>query len=373
MTTAIPAEGRVDLCIGWDGRAVRHAVVRSRRPQPGSLLVGRSSEHAKLVIPRLYSLCGDAQSVATEALDAVLRSNGPDGERVADWAERLRLENIREHLWRLGLDWPGFLGDAQQAGPLRELLGARNRFAADRRAAAEWADTTFQNLFGRKHLAWLDDDPDPESLERWLNDAPTSLAVLLARLQPRLTGLGQSRLPLFRGEDLDPMVEALLPRLRSDPDFHWRPDWDGQVFEMGPLARQATHPLVAAMLKRQPGPDSWLRVLARVLELGLALHSLANRLPATHALVWKSGDGEAVVGLEMVRGVLLHWVRFGPQGIRDYRIVAPTEWNFHPEGPALEGLLQLQADSEESLREAVTLQVMALDPCVDYELEIVHA
>jgi hypothetical protein len=35
--------------------------------------------------------------------------------------------------------------------------------------------------------------------------------------------------------------------------------------------------------------------------------------------------------------------------------------------------MQLQSEDEEHLRETVTLQVMALDPCVQYELEIVHA
>jgi len=372
MTTAIPAEGRVELRVEWDGHAVQRAEVRSRRPQPGALLIGRTPEHAQAVIPRLYSLCGDAQSVAVDALEVVLRAGAPDDARLADWAERIRLENIREHLWRLGLDWPRAVGDSQQPGPLRELLGARTRFAADRQAAADWAGATFTGLFGREHLIWLE-HPVPESLAQWLNGAPTALATLLARLQPLLTGLGLSRLPLFRADDLQPMVQAVLPRLRSDPDFHWRPDWDGQVFEMGPLARQAAHPLVAAMLERQGEPDSWLRVLARVLELAGALHSLSKGLPPAHGLAWQSGEGEAVVALEMVRGVLLHWVRADPNGIRDYRIVAPTEWNFNPEGPAQQGLMQLQAEDEERLREAVTLQVMALDPCVQYELEIVHA
>jgi uptake hydrogenase large subunit len=169
------------------------------------------------------------------------------------------------------------------------------------------------------------------------------------------------------------MVEAVRPRLRSDPDFHWRPDWDGRVFEMGPLARQAAHPLVAAMLERQGEPDSWLRVVARVLELASALNSLSRKLAPTAALAWQQKDGESVVALEMVRGVLLHWMQAGSEGIRDYRIVAPTEWNFHPEGPAWQGLMRLQADDEQRLRDAVTQQVMALDPCVQYQLEIVHA
>jgi uptake hydrogenase large subunit len=372
VTTAIPPEGRVELRVEWDGQAVTHAEVRSRRPQPGALLVGRTSEHARTVIPLIFSLCGDAQSVAVEALGAVTAAHAPDAALQAHWAERIRLENVREHLWRLGLDWPRLVHESQQPGPLRELLGARTRFASDRQAAADWAGTSFVDLFGQDHLTWLHDSAI-ESLARWLRAAPTPLAALLARLRPILTGMGQSRLPLFRGVDLQPMVEAVRPRLRSDPDFHWRPDWDGRVFEMGPLARQAAHPLVAAMLERQGEPDSWLRVVARVLELASALNSLSRKLAPTAALAWQQKDGESVVALEMVRGVLLHWMQAGSEGIRDYRIVAPTEWNFHPEGPAWQGLMRLQADDEQRLRDAVTQQVMALDPCVQYQLEIVHA
>lgn len=372
MTKPIPAEGRVELRIDWDGQVVRRAGVRSRRPQPGALLVGRSPEHARAVIPRLYSLCGDAQSVATEALDVLLREGAPERAGLADWAERIRLENIREHLWRLGLDWPRVAGCPQQPAPLRELLAARTRFRTDRQAAADWAAVTFAGLFGRSHLGWLE-DPVPESFARWLREAGTPLADLLARLQPRLAGLGRSRLPLFHAENLQSMAQAALPRLRSDPDFHWRPDWGGKVFEMGPLARQATHPLVLAMLERQNEPDSWLRVVARALELALALQSSSRGEEPSHALAWHREGDEAVVALEMVRGVLLHWVQAVPEGIRDYRIVAPTEWNFQPEGPAWQGLLGLRAANEELLREAVTLQVVALDPCVEFDLEIVHA
>ncbi|MFO8153795.1 nickel-dependent hydrogenase large subunit [Thioalkalivibrio sp.] len=372
MTTAIPAEGRVELRLEWDGRVVQRAEVRSRRPQPAALLTGRAPGQARAIIPRLYSLCGDAQSVAVEALEAVLRSGAPDSNAIADWAERIRLENIREHLWRLGLDWPRVVGEPQQPAPVRELLGERTRFATDREAAGNWAGKTFADLFGHANLAWLE-NPEPDSLAQWLEEAPTPLAGLLARLRPRLTGLGPSALPFFRGRDLQPMVQTALPRLQSDPDFHWRPDHQGQVFEMGPLPRQAAHPLIAAMLACQGVPDSWLRVLARVLELAGALDSLQRGIEPRLGIAWQRGAHESMVALEMVRGVLMHWQEAVPDGIRDYRIVAPTEWNFHPEGPAREGLLQLQAPDEPQLREMVTLQVMALDPCVQYELEILHA
>ena len=47
-------------------------------------------------------------------------------------------------------------------------------------------------------------------------------------------------------------------------------------------------------------------------------------------------DGEAIAWTEMARGLLVHWVRLedSPSGPRvaDCRVLAPTEWNFHPRG-----------------------------------------
>ncbi|MFO8004229.1 nickel-dependent hydrogenase large subunit [Thioalkalivibrio sp.] len=368
----IPAEGRVDLRLDWNGEAVRTAEVRSRRPQPQRLLLGQPPVHARAVIPRLYSLCGDAQTVAVEALLGLVETGTVDAGRACGWAERIRLENLREHLWRLGLDWAAIAGEAPQPGPLRGLLAGREEFLHDPDAARAWARETFGALFGASALAWLDQG-EPQAFDRWLQQAPTALAVLLRGLLPRLAGLGRSQAPLFRSADLEPLVQEVLPRLRDDPEFHWRPDWRGRVFEMGPLARNRERPLIAALLAEQEAADAWLRLVARVLELGRGLQSLAEGAAAAPALAWHRRGDEAVVALEMARGVLLHWIRVDQGRIRDYRIVAPTEWNFHPRGPAMEGLLQLRGHDERQLREAVTLQVMALDPCVQYQLEIVHA
>ncbi len=344
----------------------------SRRPQPQRLLFDKPLSYAREVIPRLYSLCGDAQTVSAEALSGLVGNGVLDPARTREWAERIRLENVREHLWRLGLDWPKVAGEETQPGPLRELLAARGRFLGDREAAVAWAEATAKSLFGLSAAPWLD-DAGPEPFLDWLQAAPTPLARLLERLRPRLAGLGGSDLPLFLSADLAALSSDLLPSMQNDPDFHWRPDWHGQVFEMGPLARHQEHPLLAGMRAEQSDVDAWLRVVARVLELALGLESLRGGEPARPALSGHVAGDEAIVALEMARGVLLHWARIENGLVRDYRIVAPTEWNFHPQGPASQGLSQLRAGSESELRECVTLQVMALDPCVNYELEIVDA
>ena len=37
--------------------------------------------------------------------------------------------------------------------------------------------------------------------------------------------------------------------------------------------------------------------------------------------------------METARGLLMHEIALDGERIADYCIVAPTEWNFHPQGP----------------------------------------
>jgi [NiFe] hydrogenase assembly HybE family chaperone len=93
MTMPIPAEGRVDLRLDWAGGGVLGAEVRSRRPQPQRLLLNQPPAHARTVIPRLYSLCGDAQAdpSVTVRHGRGSRTRTPRHARVGALAARGRL------------------------------------------------------------------------------------------------------------------------------------------------------------------------------------------------------------------------------------------------------------------------------------------
>jgi Ni,Fe-hydrogenase I large subunit len=75
----------------------------------------------------------------------------------------------------------------------------------------------------------------------------------------------------------------------------------------------------------------------------------------------KLGPGQALAWCEMARGLLLHWVQLDAQGaVQDYRVVAPTEWNFHPDGALARALAALPAS--DTL--AASTLAAAFDPCV---------
>jgi len=74
--------------------------------------------------------------------------------------------------------------------------------------------------------------------------------------------------------------------------------------------------------------------------------------------------------VQTARGVLLHLARIDDDRIDDYRIVAPTDWNFHPDGALARGLFGLEADDAAALVQRAGLAALALDPCVAFRIEV---
>jgi hypothetical protein len=77
----------------------------------------------------------------------------------------------------------------------------------------------------------------------------------------------------------------------------------------------------------------------------------------------------------MARGLLIQWVRLDPAEAQDAtadprveacRVIAPTEWNFHPHG----AVAQVLATLPPTVRPCrVHLLAAAFDPCVGLEVE----
>jgi len=78
------------------------------------------------------------------------------------------------------------------------------------------------------------------------------------------------------------------------------------------------------------------------------------------------GEGSAIAWCEMARGLLVHWVQVDTRGgVLDYRVLAPTEWNFHPQGALAQALAKVPSDDVRSAR----CLAAAFDACVDCRIE----
>jgi hypothetical protein len=393
-------EGALHLRLAVAKGAVRKVSLRSDRPlRACALLIGRPVEQALEIIPLMFSLCRAAQSCAgLEACEEALGVTVSPAQRAA--RELLVLaEAVDENCRRIVIDWPRLGGETPVIEDLAAVRAAlksvRPAFypGGDRKPGGDWLRLGGGRLksgrpaLGRairlleERLNWavlggkrMNGSPfgDPSSFYDWCRARRTPAARSLARiLEHGLPGFGRS--------DVRPMPDLgrdwLHARLKADSDgeFSSRPNRDGEVFETGPLARLGGHPLIAGLV-RTHGNGLLPRMAARMIELldtPVRMRALGGRLADEPGSgVERKGSGSGLAIVECARGRLIHRVEIEDGIVTGYRIVAPTEWNFHPRGPLVRGLVTAQVDDEGSLEGTVSMLVTALDPCVPCRLEI---
>jgi coenzyme F420-reducing hydrogenase alpha subunit len=84
----------------------------------------------------------------------------------------------------------------------------------------------------------------------------------------------------------------------------------------------------------------------------------------------KAASTTGLAQTEAARGRLIHHVQIQQQKISNYQILAPTEWNFHPQGLIAKSLTNLTPKHPEQLDQLARLVINAIDPCVGYSLRI---
>jgi coenzyme F420-reducing hydrogenase alpha subunit len=381
-------EGALRFRVRWNGRRVNAVEISSTRAVAASrVLEGKTPREAAALVPMLFSLCGRAQGVAAlRAREAALgAAPDPAAARAREWA--VAAEAVQENLWRLTLDWPQALGEAPApeafaawrrrlsaltaalakaegwSEPGAPVSGPERELAAAGTELAQWLGS---GLLGMETQEWLGET----GLEAWWRRGATPAARMLRRLLDGVGLAGRSAVRLMQPEAQG--LGRMLERMLREPHYAERPDWDGEPRETGALARMAGHPAVAAALEVR-GNCVAVRVLARLAETAALAGAMANG--ADRGLVdGKSlGPGTGAAWVETSRGLLAHVVEIEGGRIARYRILAPTEWNFHPGGPFALGLSGTAAHSEPALMDAVRMQALALDPCVAWEVEVADA
>jgi coenzyme F420-reducing hydrogenase alpha subunit len=216
--------------------------------------------------------------------------------------------------------------------------------------------------------AWL--ARDLAGLDAWIRQGATLPARLFGTLGDGPdTGISQAELLPDLPEWNQEMATALAHRALEDMAFCAVPDWRGAPAETGAIARTHRQPLVAEWMA-QRGRGMGARLMARLYELA----DLPRRMQAggTRSIrAWSIGEGVGIAGVETSRGLLFHVASLHDGKVADYRILAPTEWNFHPAGPLAQALSGLNAP--EGLDALARMVSRSLDPCVGFGVEIVNA
>lgn len=114
------------------------------------------------------------------------------------------------------------------------------------------------------------------------------------------------------------------------------------------------------------------RWLTRLVELARIPQQLTVMLDCINEQNFKkTTEKQMDVGMaevETARGRLIHRVEIQQAVISKYQILAPTEWNFHPQGSLSGSLAGLRTKDKKELNQLAHLMINAIDPCVAYEL-----
>jgi quinone-reactive Ni/Fe-hydrogenase large subunit len=192
--------------------------------------------------------------------------------------------------------------------------------------------------------------------------------------------------------------------VKGDEKYTWSkgPCYDGQPFEVGPLARmvlgyaqgdERIKPLVDNTLKATGLPAAVLfstlgRTAARGLETKLVadytqnwINELVANIKAGDTRTWtrcdvpKSGKGRGMV--EVPRGALGHWIVIEDHVISNYQAIVPSTWNAAPRnqdgkrGPYEESLIGTKLANPDQPLE-ILRTIHSFDPCMACAVHIIR-
>ena len=389
-------EGNVSISLLLANQGVQHATVKSQRPLLAqALLAGVNAKQAPQKIGLVFNLC--AKSQASASVFAIEQASGTASakEACAVRAQLVRMELIREHLWRICLDWPKLRGAQADNALMKQVLLLDKEWEAcldaDKQAFILGGDvkpplkakaSSIAMKLGtllKEHIFYMPPKAfyackGAEEYLLWAQYTQMNVPQLIQSLVVNgWQASGQTdtaALPDFQ-------VSWLQEILSSDDaeSFMKQPSIEGETFESTPYARQGSHPLIAE-LEQKHGVGLLVRFTAVLLELAKTYLDLEKALMQSESkcdVVGSAPENTGFAAVEAARGRLLHRVVLDDENkVETYQIVAPTEWNFHPDGVLKRALETLQGDAE-SIEQQAKLLIHAMDPCVAFKLEVSHA
>jgi hypothetical protein len=329
----------------------------------------------------LFNLCSHAHRLCSQlAIEAATPGLLPAPQQVA---QRLRTETAQEHIRRIGLDWPRLLAAEPGAAA---TAWADDAHAALQRCPLLLPAATMPTDPWPATLTWLQDEllqMPPHTWLRawnacgadWQNDWSRRHSGWLPSLL-RAARTADSAAPLDPASALCAHADAdgqriLSTALALQSGFALHPLWQGACAHTGSWTRLND---LSADLPLTP----WALLGSRIAEL---IHLCLPDAPGQSGAGWLSfgsmstGPRQGMAWVEMARGLLVHQVEIdapvgdAPARVAACRVLAPTEWNFHPQGVVAQRIAALDAGQPaEDTERRVRLLMAAFDPCVPFEV-----
>ena len=373
--------GQLNIKIKWREGVIEQLDLTSSRPQKvTSLFNGKLLLDLLNLIPMLYSLCGIAQKVA--ALRAAESALNIRVLPEVDQARNLlvQAETARELGLRLFTDWY-----PDERGVKAELM----KWFSEAKDEYDWAlqiDQAPSRTANPAEIAnKLHAILEPALSKKLASETKECVeediweSSVLWSLKPELKSFFSSleTIELQSGcPDLDmtdfTVQHKVAESLKSNGAYQYcaAPVVNGENFESSVYTRS----LFLNGLKNKDFKCGGKALLFRLnaLEKTLQLMPEQIRSDSKNNLIHSDVTGMGIV--QAARGVLIHHMELDGHSVSDsvvtdYKIVAPTEWNFHPQGTFVK-ILKGSCVSLEQLPILVESLIRLIDPCVGWQLEL---
>ena len=380
-------EGRIIIRISDKPRSCE--VVSSRPLLASRILTGKTADEALAVIPLLFNVCGMAQAYA--AHKAISTGMTQTHSQAVQAARELVVlaETGRENLLRVFMDWPLLFQMERWCGNLHYLAQLHKDFAAAlfkngdafsltailksdilaiQALISEFEDFLSDHVFKTSPNQWL--GFNQAQLMSWAADSDTiasrSVHQIIENNWQSAGAVDYCGLPELNADALTERLDA-----EDADDFIAFPDWQGSCFETSAYSRQYRQPLVQSLTETF-STGLLARWVARLVELAQIPRQMRQWLElleqTTLTAPQSSANGLGIV--EAARGRLIHRVKMQQGIVKQYQILAPTEWNFHPKGVLFRSLLSVEEEKADRRQQVMHLLIHAFDPCVGYQLEL---
>jgi len=380
-----------------NGRQVKSQIESTRPLQASKLFTGKTITQTLTTLPLLFSICSKAQTVtALRAIESATQS--PPSKQIESIREALiTLENLREQTLRVIMDWPRYINEQADNQLLSHLsLGIKqlmqsldsanaltynNKESTPHLNTSQWqsfSKTLSQSIFGFSAQYCLENIFQNEQLaqgelENWADKQQTQTARFIHWLnQKEWKHAGKStieHIPSINDNDL------LNELIKQDQTFTSQPSWNNQCYELSWYSRKhgrkySRQQCVENKQNSRHNNGIYNRMTARLEEIADLITRLDIFFIDESALGTMTSTMTGIAHSEAARGRLTHYVEVEDNKINKLVILAPTEWNFHPSGVAVNSLNNLDANSSTELRQQAELLIHAIDPCVAYQLQI---
>ncbi|MDR2215601.1 MAG: hypothetical protein LBE59_07155 [Nevskiaceae bacterium] len=357
----------------WPGEPAPHSLHSTRRPLVSCITAGQSAAALPSMLASLFNLCGHAHRLCSRlAIDAA--APGLLDGRTDIFAEDLRRETAAEHIRRIAMDWPALLsgGDTQNIKTSLSLH-ACPLLKTPAQTPVEWSavhDWLQLHWLGIAPATWLQQWKQHGSywLEDWSRGGATWLSALLRESQSADVLLPIHAVPaLSIADDWNALRELGQMLEQHGDDFIAAPQWRGRCAHTGVWSRLHD-------ASPRPPRSTWTLLGSRIAEL-ICLCLPTDGPHGGNWLRWgalSTGHTKGLAWVEMARGLLIHQVSLHIQAsdraqVKSCQVLAPTEWNFHPEGIAARTLASLPAHMPNTAAR-IQLLMAALDPCLPFRV-----